>query len=86
MPSLIPGDPVDFLSATETLIYHVKESYAARDAAQTWNTVSPDFIFDPTFARMGFSSRLMTEFLHRTLQISILHFIERKMDVLLGRP
>ena len=54
-PTLIPGGgSVDFLSATEAVIYNGEQFYVTHDAAQTWNKVSPDVVFGDTFARMDF--------------------------------
>jgi photosystem II stability/assembly factor-like uncharacterized protein len=56
-PTLIPnGGSADFLSATEAVIYNGEQFYVTRDAAQTWNTVSPNIVFGDTFARMDFVS------------------------------
>jgi photosystem II stability/assembly factor-like uncharacterized protein len=52
---LIPkGGSADFLSATEAVIYNGEQFYVTRDAARTWNTISPDVVFGETFARMDF--------------------------------
>ena len=54
-PSLIPdGGSADFLSATEVVIYNGEQFYFTRDAAQTWNMISPDIVFGDTFAMMDF--------------------------------
>jgi photosystem II stability/assembly factor-like uncharacterized protein len=54
-PTSIPnGGSVDFLSATEAVIYNGEQFYVTRDAADTWNIVSPDIVFGDTFAWMDF--------------------------------
>jgi photosystem II stability/assembly factor-like uncharacterized protein len=54
-PTLIPGGgSADFLSATEAVIYNGEQFYVTRDAAQTWNNISPNVVFGDTFARMDF--------------------------------
>jgi photosystem II stability/assembly factor-like uncharacterized protein len=54
-PTLIPnGGSADFLSATQAVIYNGEQFYVTRDAARTWNTISPDIVFGDTFARMDF--------------------------------
>ena len=54
-PTLIPtGGSVNFLSATEAVIYNGQQFYVTRDAAQTWSTVTPDINFGDTFAMMDF--------------------------------
>ena len=54
-PTLIPkGGSADFLSTTEAVVYNGEQFYISRDAAQTWNIISPDVVFGDTFAIMDF--------------------------------
>ena len=54
-PTFIPsGGSVDFLSATDAVVYNGEQFYVTRDAAQTWNTISPEIVFGDTFASMDF--------------------------------
>ncbi len=54
-PTLIPGSgEADFLSANEAIFYNRDEFYVTRDAAQTWNNVSPDIDFSEIFIGMDF--------------------------------
>jgi photosystem II stability/assembly factor-like uncharacterized protein len=54
-PTLIPNaGPADFLSADEMIIYNGEQFYVTRDAAITWNTVSPNIVFGDSFATMDF--------------------------------
>ncbi len=54
-PTLIPGGPVaEFLSAEELILYNREQFYVTRDAAQTWNNISPEVRFDEIFAAMDF--------------------------------
>lgn len=48
------GGSADFLSANEAVIYNGQQFYVTRDAANTWNTISPDVVFGDTFAMMDF--------------------------------
>ena len=47
---------MDFVSATEGIIWNGSQFYVTRDAAQTWTTVSPDVVFGDMFAGMDFVS------------------------------
>ena len=54
-PTFLPkGGSVDFLSATDAVVYNGQQFYVTRDAAQTWNTISPAIVFGDTFASMDF--------------------------------
>ncbi|HKJ38737.1 MAG TPA: hypothetical protein VJ972_08160 [Anaerolineales bacterium] len=54
-PAPIPGGGVaDFMSAEEIVIYNGDQFYVTRDAARTWNIVSPDVLFGETFDVMDF--------------------------------
>jgi len=54
-PMLIPNAGAsDFMSAAEAVIYNGKQFYVTRDAARTWNTISPDIVFGDSFAAMDF--------------------------------
>jgi photosystem II stability/assembly factor-like uncharacterized protein len=54
-PTFLPnGGSVDFLSATDAVVYNGEQFYVTRDAAQTWNTISPEIVFGDTFASMDF--------------------------------
>jgi photosystem II stability/assembly factor-like uncharacterized protein len=54
-PTSIPnGGSVDFLSATEAILYNGEQFYVTRDAAQTWTSVQPNVVFKDTFARMDY--------------------------------
>jgi photosystem II stability/assembly factor-like uncharacterized protein len=54
-PTFLPnGGSVDFLSATDAVVYNGQQFYVTRDAAQTWNTISPEIVFGDTFASMDF--------------------------------
>jgi len=54
-PALIPnGGESDFLSAQEAIVYNGEQFYVTRDAARTWNVVSPDIVFGDSFATMDF--------------------------------
>jgi photosystem II stability/assembly factor-like uncharacterized protein len=54
-PTLIPnGGSVDFLSATDAVIYNGEQFYVTRDAAQTWNIIPPNIVFGDMFAMMDF--------------------------------
>lgn len=54
-PTMIPnGGAVDFLSATQVVIYNGEQFYITRDAAQTWNAISPNIAFGEMFAGMDF--------------------------------
>lgn len=48
------GD-AEFLSAQEAVLYNGQQFYVTRDAAQTWETLSPDVTFDESFAGMEFA-------------------------------
>ncbi len=55
MPALIPEAGASaFLSAQEAVIYNGEQFYVTRDAARTWNTVSPDIVFGDSFGAMDF--------------------------------
>jgi len=54
-PTLIPkGGSVDFLSATDAVVYNGDQFYVTRDTAQTWNTIAPEIVFGDTFASLDF--------------------------------
>jgi photosystem II stability/assembly factor-like uncharacterized protein len=54
-PTSIPkGGSADFLSATDAVVYNGEQFYVTRDAAQTWNTITPEIAFGDTFAFMDF--------------------------------
>ena len=56
-PTLIPqGGSVNFLSATEMIIYNGEQFYVTRDAAHTWSIIPPDVVFGDNFANMDFVS------------------------------
>lgn len=56
-PTLIPrGGSVDFLSASEMVLYNGEQFYVTRDAARTWSIIPPDILFGDTFAAMDFVS------------------------------
>jgi photosystem II stability/assembly factor-like uncharacterized protein len=54
-PTLIPGSgSVDFLSATEIILYNGEQFYVTHDAAHTWNIIPPNVVFGDAFAMMDF--------------------------------
>ncbi|HSG44513.1 MAG TPA: hypothetical protein VLA72_15295 [Anaerolineales bacterium] len=54
-PMPIPdGNLADIVSAEEIVIYNGSQFFVTRDAAQTWNSISPDVVFGDTFAAMDF--------------------------------
>lgn len=54
-PMMIPGGgDADFLSASEMLIYNRDQFYVTRDAAATWNVISPDIKFGDAYSSMDF--------------------------------
>lgn len=54
-PAPIPdGRVADFLSAEEMVVYNGKQFYVTRDAARTWNIITPDVDFSETFLMMDF--------------------------------
>ena len=52
--SLLNGRVADFVSAQEIVVYNGTQFYVTKDAAQSWNVVSPDVLFGDTFAMMDF--------------------------------
>ena len=58
-PTIIGGaGPSSFLTEQEAVMYNGKQFYVTRDAARTWETVTPDIAFGETFADMEFVNTL----------------------------
>ncbi|HJS17693.1 MAG TPA: hypothetical protein VJ785_03020 [Anaerolineales bacterium] len=58
-PTIIAGaGPSSFLSEQDAVIYNGEQFYVTRDAARTWNAISPDIAFGETFADMEFVDTL----------------------------
>ena len=55
MPAVIEGaGPSVFLSEQEVVLYNGEQFYVTRDAARSWNTISPDIVFGESFIGMEF--------------------------------
>lgn len=56
-PTILEGaGDAEFLSEQEAVIYDGQQFYITRDAANTWNSVSPDIVFGESFAGMEFAN------------------------------